>query len=72
VWALVAYVRRMPQWSPQCRMMRTLGPMRQGARTVNLNRRGRLVWPTTSRITEFVPEKKLSFRVNESGTIPEL
>ncbi|MCT7657576.1 SRPBCC family protein [Mycobacterium deserti] len=69
VWALVADVRRMPQWSPQCRMMRTLGPVRQGARTVNVNRRGLLVWPTTSRITEFVPEKKLSFRVNENGTI---
>ena len=67
VWALVADVRQMPQWSPQCRMMRTLGPVRQGARTVNFNRRGLLFWPTTSRIIEFVPEQKLSFRVNENG-----
>ena len=25
--------------------------------------------PTTSRITEFVPEKKLAFQVNENGTV---
>merc|ERR1712034_94975 len=43
--------------------------MRQGARTVNVNRRGMLFWPTTSRITELVPEKKLAFRVNENGTV---
>lgn len=69
VWALVSDLKRMPQWSPQCRMMKALGPLRAGTRTVNLNRRNRLFWPTTSRITEFVPEKKLAFRVNENNTI---
>jgi uncharacterized protein YndB with AHSA1/START domain len=69
VWALVSDLSRMPQWSPQCRLMKTFGPLRQGTRTVNLNRRKFLFWPTTSRITEVVPEKKLAFRVNENGTI---
>lgn len=69
VWKLVSDLDRMPQWSPQCRLMKAFGGIRQGARTINLNRRGMLFWPTTSRITEYVPEKKLAFRVNENNTV---
>ena len=70
VWSLVSDLSRMPQWSPQCRLMKTLGgPLRQGSRTINLNRRKYLFWPTTSRITEFIPDKKLAFRVNENRTV---
>ena len=68
VWSLVSDLSKMPQWSPQCRLMKPIGQVKQGARTVNFNRRGYMVWPTTSRITELVPEKKLAFRVNENGT----
>ena len=69
VWALVSDLKKMPQWSPQCRLMKPIGGMRQGARTINFNRRGFLAWPTTSRITELIPEKKLAFRVNENHTV---
>lgn len=69
VWALVSDLSKMPQWSPQCRLMKPIGGMRQGARTINFNRRGFLAWPTTSRITELIPEKKLAFRVNENHTV---
>jgi uncharacterized protein YndB with AHSA1/START domain len=70
VWALVSDLNRMSQWSPQCRVMKALGgPLRQGSRTINLNRRKFLFWPTTSRITEFIPDKKLAFRVNQNGTV---
>ncbi len=70
VWELVSDLSRMPQWSPQCRMMKARGgPLRQGSKTVNLNRRKFLFWPTTSQITEFIPEKKLAFRVNDNGTV---
>jgi uncharacterized protein YndB with AHSA1/START domain len=69
VWELVSDLSRMPQWSPQCRLMKAFGPLRQGTRTVNFNRRRFLFWPTTSRITEVIPEKKLAFRVNENGTV---
>ncbi len=69
VWSLVSDLSLMPQWSPQCRAMKPIGGLRQGARTVNLNRRGFLFWPTTSRITELIPEKKLAFRVSENGTV---
>lgn len=69
VWALVSDLSLMPQWSPQCRLMKPVGGLRQGARTINLNRRGRLFWPTTCRITELIPERKLAFRVSENGTV---
>ena len=69
VWALVSDLNLMPKWSPQCKLMKVFGPLRPGARTVNVNRRNYLVWPTTSRITEVVPERKLAFRVNENNTV---
>ena len=69
VWALVSDFRRMPQWSPQCRLMRPLGPVRPGTRTVNLNRRNLIVWPTTSTVVEVILEQKLAFRVNANNTI---
>ncbi|MGH3530335.1 MAG: SRPBCC family protein [Mycobacterium sp.] len=69
VWGLVSDFRRMPQWSPQCRWMRPIGPLRQGTRTLNLNRRNYLFWPTTCTVTEVIPEQKLAFRVKANGTI---
>ena len=49
--------------------MKSLGPLRQGTRTININRRNRLFWPTTCTVIEVIPEKKLAFRVNINGTI---
>ncbi|TFV56231.1 SRPBCC family protein [Mycobacterium sp. PS03-16] len=69
VWSLVSDLSRMPQWSPQCRVMKTLGPLRPGTRTLNLNRRKFLMWPTTCTITEVVPEKKVAFRVDANNTV---
>ncbi|MBJ7341043.1 SRPBCC family protein [Mycolicibacterium sp.] len=69
VWALVSDFRQMPRWSPQCRLMKAFGPLRPGTKTLNLNRRNFLFWPTTSRVTEVIPERKLAFRVNENNTI---
>lgn len=69
VWELVSDLKLMPRWSPQCRLMKALGPVRAGTRTINLNRRKFLFWPTTSQITEFIPDKKLAFRVNQNGTV---
>lgn len=69
VWELITDTRRMPEWSPQCRIMKPLGPLRQGTRTLNVNRRKRLYWTTTSTITELVPQRKFAFRVNTNNTI---
>src|ERR1700739_2139766 len=69
VWALISDFRRMPEWSPQGRWMKPFGPLRQGTRTLNLNRRKRLFWTTTCTVVEAIPEKKLAFRVNTNRTI---
>ncbi len=69
VWELISDLRRMPQWSPQCRWMKPFGPVRQGTRTLNLNRRNRMFWPTTCTLVEIVPDCKLAFRVDTNNTI---
>jgi len=69
VWSLVSDLSRMPQWSPQCRMMKLLGPLRPGTLTLNLNRRNMLFWPTTSTITEVLPERKLAFRIPPNTSV---
>jgi uncharacterized protein YndB with AHSA1/START domain len=69
VWELVSDLRLMPKWSPQCRLMKAFGPVAPGTKTVNVNRRKFLFWPTTSQVTEVVPERKLAFRVNENNTV---
>jgi uncharacterized protein YndB with AHSA1/START domain len=69
VWKLISDVRRMPHWSPQCRMMRPFGAVRPGARTININRRNRLYWLTTATITEVVPQRKFAFRVNANNAV---
>ena len=69
VWGLVSDLSLMPQWSPQCRWMKTIGPLKSGARTINVNRRNKLFWPTTCRVTEVVHMRKLAFNVNQNGTV---
>lgn len=69
VWSVVSDLRRMPEWSPQCRVMRPLGKLREGTRTVNLNRQGWKWWPTTSKIVRYEPNKSIAFRVVENGTV---
>lgn len=69
VWALISDFRRMPQWSPQCRRMKSFGLLRPGTRTLNLNRRSGLWWPTTATVVEVILERKLAFRVDTNRTI---
>jgi uncharacterized protein YndB with AHSA1/START domain len=69
VWALISDFRRMPEWSPQCRWMKPFGPLRQGTRTLNFNRRNRIFWPTTCTVVEVIPQEKLAFRVNVNRSI---
>ena len=70
VWALVSDLRHMPRWSPQCaKTFLRGGQMRVGAKTVNINRRGLLVWPTQGQVVDLVPEKRVAFRIKENWTI---
>ncbi|WP_024795862.1 SRPBCC family protein [Tomitella biformata] len=69
VWDIVSDLKRMGEWSPQCKMMRVSGPVGHGTKTFNLNRRGLLFWPTTAKVVAFEPNKQLAFRVNENKTV---
>ncbi len=71
VWAIVSDPERMGRLSPQ--VVRTLvrgpKPARLGTRTLNVNRRGLLVWPTRAKVVEFEPEKRYAFRVKDNFSV---
>ncbi|AYF77755.1 SRPBCC family protein [Nocardia yunnanensis] len=69
VWSAVSDLRRMPEWSEQCRLMRPLGTVREGARTLNMNRQGWKYWPTTSRIERFEPGRVIAFRTLSNNSV---
>ena len=70
VWALVSDLRNMSRWSPQCAKTFVLGgETRVGARMINVNRRGFLVWPTQATVVRFSPEREVAFRVKENFTV---
>ena len=64
VWAVVSDMRRMTEWSPEVIFQGfTRRELRKGTRSINLNKFKGVIWPTLTKITEFEPEKKLSFYV---------
>ncbi len=70
VWAVVSDLRRMGEWSPQCKKMIIRGgEVKQGTRTINLNRQGWKWWPTRSYVKVFEPERTLALKIAENGTI---
>lgn len=70
VWKVVSDLKRMGEWSPQCKRMKVFGgDVRKGTTTLNINRKGLLVWPTTAKVVEFQPNKAIAFRIVENKTI---
>lgn len=70
VWSIVSDLRRMGEWSPQCRRMIIRGgPVGQGTRTININRQGWKFWPTRSYVKVFEPERRLALKIAENGTV---
>ncbi|QCB48985.1 SRPBCC family protein [Rhodococcus sp. PAMC28707] len=70
VWKIISDLKRMGEWSPQCKLMKVFGgDVRRGTTTLNINRKGLLVWPTRSKVIEFEPNKKIAFRVLDNKTI---
>lgn len=65
VWALVSDLSAMARWSPQTfkTFLRGSG---KGAKMININKAGWRVWPTTSMIKDFEPNKRLMFKVREN------
>lgn len=70
VWKVVSDLKRMGEWSPQCKKMKVFGgTVAKGTRTLNVNRKGFLIWPTSAKVVEFEPNKTIAFRVVENKTI---
>lgn len=69
VWELLSDLRQMPRWSDQTWKVFARGDIREGTSMLNLNRMGWRVWPTSSRVVDFVPERRVAFRVRENRTI---
>ena len=69
VWAVVSDLRNMPRWSPQTRKSILRGENGEGARFLNINRKGVLVWPTRSKVVTFDPETEIAWRVKDNFTI---
>ena len=62
VWGVLSDLKRMPEWSPQCRRMQLIGALRKGAYTINMNRQGWKFWPTASKVVRFQPNRAIAFR----------
>ncbi|TSD94188.1 SRPBCC family protein [Gordonia rubripertincta] len=70
VWSVISDLQRMGEWSPQCKKMIIRGgTVGLGTKTININRRGPLVWPTTSKVVRFTPNQEIAFRVAENHTV---
>lgn len=69
-WSVISDLERMGEWSPQCKKMIIRGgTVGLGTRTININRRGPLVWTTTSKVVRFEPNREIAFRVAENHTV---
>lgn len=77
VWAEISDLRNMARWSPQTAksILRSDGPATaSGAKFLNINRKGLLVWPTQSKVVRFVEPTgstggEIAWRVKENFTI---
>jgi uncharacterized protein YndB with AHSA1/START domain len=71
VWELVRDPRNMSRWSPQTwrSFLRGGGEVGEGARFLNVNHKGLLVWPTRSKVVRFTPEREIAWRVSDTYTI---
>jgi uncharacterized protein YndB with AHSA1/START domain len=68
VYAAVADLRRMGDWSPECFAVLVRGrAIRQDTTFVGFNRLGRRVWFTNGRVTAAEPGKVFAFRVSSFG-----
>jgi len=70
VWAALADLPRMREWSDQVVRTKVVGGQpKVGSRMINLNRRGKLFWPTNAKVVRFEPHRDLAFRVTENWTV---
>jgi hypothetical protein len=59
----------MAQWSPQTAKSFLRGENGLGARFLNINRKGLLVWPTQTKVVRFEEGTEIAWRVKENFTV---
>lgn len=71
VWALITDPRALGGLSDQVLRTHVVGtePVGLGTRTVNINRRGPLVWPTRAKVVRFEPTTAYAFRIKDNASI---
>jgi uncharacterized protein YndB with AHSA1/START domain len=69
VWAVVADLKRMSEFSPALVRMQPIGTPKPGTWTININRDGKKYYPTTARIVRYEPNRAFAFRVNENRAV---
>lgn len=70
VWEVVSEVRNATQWSSQAWKIFALGGRTtKGTWALNINKRGPIIWPTTSRVVEFEPGRRFANRITENTTV---
>ena len=70
VWAVITDPRALGGLSDQVVRTHVVGtaPVGLGTRTININRRGPLLWPTRAKVVRFVPSRDYAFRVKDNAT----
>ena len=71
VWRLITDPRALGGLSDQVLRTFVIGqdPVGRGTRTVNINRRGLLLWPTRAKVVRFEPNRDYAFRIKDNGSI---
>lgn len=70
VWAVISDPRALGGLSDQVLRTHVVGtaPVGLGTRTVNVNRRGPLVWPTRAKVVRFEPLRDYAFRIKDNAS----
>lgn len=70
VWAVITDPRALGGLSDQVMRTHVVGsaPVGLGTRTVNINRRGPLVWPTRAKVVRFEPVRDYAFRIKDNAS----
>lgn len=69
VWDQVSDLRNMARWSPQTVKSFRRGGEGLGAKFLNVNRLGPLVWPTRSKVVRFEKDVEIAWRVKDNFTV---
>jgi len=67
VWRVVSDLGRMPEFSPELRKAFVLGTPGVGSTVIGINRRRAVVWPTTSKVVRWEPQRAVAWKTRESG-----